>query len=234
MLENAVNIGDPISSGGCCSSRILSASVRRAGSLKSHGFPAELVVVRSSATPGTIPSLGFLTAVAVILGAENISETIALSPLVDYRRNFLPLWPSEVTRAIMSLYLVLASARSSRLKTAMASRRSRLSCRSTRSKSISPASVSCPCESAVAGWPCKSTVAECPCGSAVAEVTVVCSAVDVCVVVMSSTGLNGSQMEMGGTASVALSLALIPPALKQGYLLLVVVCSPKGVGFLSP
>ena len=67
MLENAVHIGDPINSWGRCSSRICSASIRRAGSLKSHGLPSEFVVVRSSATPGSIPSLEFLAAVAVTL-----------------------------------------------------------------------------------------------------------------------------------------------------------------------
>ena len=189
-------------------------------------------MARSSATPGTIASLGFLAAVAVILGAEYISKTIALSRLVAPRRIFLPLWPSEVTSAIMPLYLVLASARSSRLKRAMAVQRSCLSCRSTRFKSILPASVS----SAVAGCSCESAVAECPCGSSVAGagVPVACWAWDVCVVVTSSTGLNGKNSDMGGTASVALLLALIPPALEQGHLQLVVVRVPKGVCFLSP
>ena len=102
MFEKAVHIGDPIRSCGCSSSSSFSASFRLAGSLKSQGSPLEFVVVRSNASPGMMPSLGFLPAVAVTLGAEYTSETVALSCLVASRLNLRPHCPRDVTRAVMS------------------------------------------------------------------------------------------------------------------------------------
>ena len=127
MFEKAVHIGDPINSWGRCTSKTFSASSRLAGSLKSHGSPFELVVVKSSAIPGIIPSLGCRAAVDVTLGADYTSDTIALNRLVVSRRNFRPHWPKDDTNAIMSPYLIFALDRSSPLNTAMAARRSRLS-----------------------------------------------------------------------------------------------------------
>ena len=74
-----------------------------------------------------MPILGFLAAVAVTLGHEYTSDTVALSCLVASRRNLRPHCPSEVTKAIMSLYLVLAASRSARSKTSIAARLTRYS-----------------------------------------------------------------------------------------------------------
>ena len=46
--------------------------------------------MRSSASPGIMPSLGFFLAVAVSLGAEYTSDTVALSCLVASRLNLRP------------------------------------------------------------------------------------------------------------------------------------------------
>ena len=137
-LEKAVHIGDPMSNAGRCSSSSRSVRNHCRGSLKSQGVPSEFVNVRSSASPGKIPSLGCRDVAAVTLGAESISDTTALSRPVASRVNFRPLGPKDDTRAIMSWYLVRASVRSSRWNTAIADRRSRLSCRRTRSRSMSP------------------------------------------------------------------------------------------------
>ena len=76
--------------------------MRLAESLESQGSPLEFVVMRSNASPGMMPSLGCLPAVAATLGAEYISETIALSCLVASRLNLRPHWPRDVTKAVVS------------------------------------------------------------------------------------------------------------------------------------
>ena len=126
MFENAVHIGDPISSWGRCTSKSFSASSNLARLLKSQGSPFEFDVVRSSAIPGIVPSLGCRFAVAMTLGAECTSDTIALNRLVASRRYFRPHWPKNDTNATMSPYQIFASERSSCLNTDMAAWRSRL------------------------------------------------------------------------------------------------------------
>ena len=85
MFKNAVHIHDPIMRWGRCSFKSFSAADRLAGSLKSHGWSSEFVVVRSSATPGITPSLGCWAAVAMTLGAEcGLVECDVVAPGISH------------------------------------------------------------------------------------------------------------------------------------------------------
>mgnify|MGYP002810543341 CR=1 FL=1 len=81
IAENAVHIGEPMRSMGCCSSMSNSALFLWALTLKSYGLPVSSSTVISKASPGCKPYFGRRPAAAVTRGGEYTSAIIARAAL---------------------------------------------------------------------------------------------------------------------------------------------------------
>ena len=77
--QKAVHMGLPIRNSGFCSAMSLLAASRRSGKSKSHGTPSSSLVVRSSASPGTMPYPGIRFAHSVTLGGLYTSVTACVA-----------------------------------------------------------------------------------------------------------------------------------------------------------